>query len=312
MTDKPTVLLIGASGMIGTAIASMLPLHGYLVRAFIREDGAQPNAQKWVSELAPGNLVTGHGLENAVKGVVAVLYFAGTSVPATSGNDPAIEFRDSLPPLSNVLNALVHHNPVARFVFPSTGGAIYGTCESAPRESTPVQPLSAYALGKVLAEQTIRFYNDVFKIRSDILRISNVYGNARPRLVPQGVIDHFLDDAIRGVVSQVWGSLDVQRDYIFVDDIVRAVLALLTEDERPSSIFNVGQSESHSLREVLTIIELITEGRHRYEFTENCYQGVARSSIDCSLLRETVGWAPRVTLEEGIAMTYQRKIAWAR
>lgn len=295
--------------MIGSAIMSILPLHGYKVRVFEREGGASVPLTSSTHEVVRGNILTGEGLDTAVKGTQAVLYFAGTSVPATSGDDPGIEFKASLPPVTNVLNALVRHNPHARFFFPSTGGAIYGSCDSAPRESSPTHPLSAYALGKALAEQTIRFYNDVFNIRSDILRISNVYGNARPRTVPQGVIDHFLDDAVRGVTSQVWGSLEVQRDYIFTDDVAHAVLALLKATRRSSSIYNVGQSESHSLRQVLSLIGQVTEGQHRFELVKDQYQGVARSSIDCSLLRSAVGWQPAVSLEEGIALAWQRKKA---
>ncbi|MFM0692229.1 NAD-dependent epimerase/dehydratase family protein [Paraburkholderia graminis] len=308
MMGNLPVLLFGASGMIGSAIASILPQHGYKVRAFMRE-GSHSILPAHVDEIVHGNLVTGTGLADAVKDVQAVLYFAGTSVPATSEDNPAIEFAASLPPLTNVMNALARVNPHARFVFPSTGGAIYGSCDEAPIESSPTHPLSAYALGKALAEQTIRFYNDVFNIRSDILRVSNAYGNARPRSVPQGVIDHFLDDAIRGVTSQVWGSLEVQRDYIFVDDVAHAVLTLLRADRRPSAVYNVGQSKSHSLRQVLTLIEQVTEGRHCYELVKNHYAGVARSSIDCSLLARTVGWRPRISLEDGIALAWQRKLA---
>jgi Nucleoside-diphosphate-sugar epimerases len=309
MTDHLPVLLIGASGMIGSAITSILPQHGYRVRAFVREESKSVPLARPADEIARGSLATGQGLAEAVKGVQAVLYFAGTSVPATSGDNPAIEFEASLPPLTNILNALVRHNPQARFFFPSTGGAIYGSCDNAPNESSQTHPLSAYALGKALAEKTVQFYNDVFNIRSDILRISNAYGNARQRKVPQGVIDHFLDDAIRGVTSQVWGSLEVQRDYIFVDDVARAVLNLLKASRRPSSIFNVGQSESHSLRQVLSLIDQVTEGRHRYEMVKDQYSGVARSSIDCSLLTRAVGWRPSVSLEEGIALAWQRKNA---
>jgi UDP-glucose 4-epimerase len=71
----------------------------------------------------------------------------------------------------------------------------------------------------------------------------------------------------------------------------------------------VGQSKSHSLRQVLSLIEQVTDGRHRYELVNDQYSGVARSSIDCSLLTRTVGWRPSISLEDGIARTWQRKSA---
>ena len=123
--------------MIGSAIASILPRHGYRVRVFERQGATQVRPANSADEVVRGDLLSGEGLDDAVKGAQAVLYFAGTSVPATSGDDPTIEFKASLPPVTNVLNALVRCNPHARFFFPSTGGAIYGSCDSAPCESSP-------------------------------------------------------------------------------------------------------------------------------------------------------------------------------
>jgi UDP-glucose 4-epimerase len=307
MKNSGPVLIIGATGMIGSAAAAALAERGVNTRVLLRPGSNSCAIPDERHQYVTGDLTTGQGLGVAVAGVRAVLYFASMSVPAVSANDPSIDFAASLPPVVHVLNAMVSHAGDARFLFPSSGGAIYGSCARAACEQTPVRPLSAYALGKAVVEQTLRFYDDVFKLRSDVLRISNVYGSAVPRKTPQGVIDRFLDDAIGDRVSQVWGSVDIERDYVFVDDVVSAVLAVLAKPQKESSVLNVGNSQSHSLERVLEIIARVTNGQHRFEVVPNQYQGVRRSLLDCGLIGQLLGWKPSVTLEEGIARAWARK-----
>ena len=96
-------------------------------------------------------------MREALMDVQAVLYFAATSVPAISKNDPGIDLPASMPPLISLLNAMAAYCPDARLIFPSSGGAIYGSCETAANEETPIRPLSAYALGKAVADRQLRF-----------------------------------------------------------------------------------------------------------------------------------------------------------
>jgi UDP-glucose 4-epimerase len=304
-TEKRPVLLFGAYGLLGAAIRAQLEKENIPVRIFIRADTRHEDTGK--GEYVQGDVTTGNGLAEAVSGVSAVLFFIRSSVPAVSANNPALDFSTTLPPLLNVLNALANHNPRAQFIFPSTGGSIYGDSEKAATEQSPVRPMSAYALGKLIAEETLRFYDRVFCVRSTILRISNVYGGANYRNTPQGVIDCFLDNALRGDVSQIWGTLDVERDYVFVDDVARATAMLAERHDSSTAIYNVGQSKSTSIREVLEIIDRVTDGRHRYEFSAHQYPGIQRSRLDCSLLDHDLAWRPSVSLDEGIEKTWLRK-----
>lgn len=305
-TDSRPVLLIGASGLLGSGILSLLTECEIPTRVLVRQGTPPPPGTR--ADCVVGDLLTGKGLKEAVSDVRTVLYFAGTSVPALSANDPALDLSTSLPPLVSILNVISRHNPAARFVFPSTGGSIYGECHSPANEATPARPMSAYALGKTLAEEIIRFYERVFDVRNDILRISNVYGSSKVRRIPQGVIDRFLDDALCGEESQIWGSLDIRRDYVFVDDISKAVVELVQHPDRPSGLYNIGQSKSNSLTEVLEIIGNVTQGRHRYKFSLRNYEGIQRSELDCSQIERTLSWKPATGLEEGIRLTWERKI----
>jgi UDP-glucose 4-epimerase len=309
---SPLVLIIGATGMSGGAIGRRLVGAGVPVRAFLRPGQNKSGLAFHPQEVAFGDLLQRDELDAAVAGVGVVLYFASTTVPATSQHDPGIEYTLTLPALNNVLMAM-ERNGVGRIVFPSSGGTVYGPRTTPAVETSPLLPQSGYGLGKVMAEQAVQFFERTAGIRHDILRITNVYGSAVERRSPQGVIDVFLDDAIAGRSSVVWGGLANERDYLFVDDLADAVLALLAVQDRPSGIYNLGASQTHSLEEVLAIIGATTAGRHQFTVdAAHAASGVSRSAVTCAHLTQAVGWQAKWSLAEGIAETWRRKQVGAR
>jgi len=307
---KRRALLIGATGLCGGAVGERLVRDGWAVRAFLRPGRSRQDLTFAADEIAFGGLLSQAELEAAMSGVEVVIYFASTSVPATSARDPTIEFEASLITLNNTLLAM-SRTGVRRLLFPSSGGTVYGPVETLVTEDQPLAPTSGYGLGKVLAEETIRFYARTHGLTYTILRLSNVYGSAKRRQSPQGVIDVFLDDALNGRISQIWGSLAIERDYLFVDDMASAVSAVLRQPPETSEIFNVGAGESVALSRVVSVIGQVTTGRHRYELDAGKPQGVRRSAIDSGRIRRATGWAPAHALEDGVAQTWLRKLGQA-
>ncbi len=236
---------------------------------------------------------------------------AATSVPADSPADPAGELAGGLPALNGVLRELAAATGGSgRLIFPSSGGSVYGDLSGPADEATPPAPRSAYALGKVMAEELVRFWSRTSGLGHDILRFSNVYGSGAHRTRPQGVIDVFLDDALADRPSHVWGSLEIERDFLFVDDAADAVLRV-TQAAPSNRCFNVGQGETRSLRELLAIITEVTEGRHRWLQAGDHAPGVRRSAMRADAFSTAYGWAPRWTLEAGVRETWKRKLAMA-
>ena len=189
---------------------------------------------------------------------------------------------------------------------------MYGPVHEIVTEDQPLAPTSGYGLGKVLAEETIKFYARTHGLTHTILRLSNVYGSAKRRQSPQGVIDVFLDDALNGRISQIWGSLAIERDYLFVDDMASAVSAVLRSPAGESEIFNVGAGASVALSEIVSLIDTVTSGRHRFELDATKPFGVLRSAIDNSRLHVATGWRPTHSLAQGIEKTWMRKVALAQ
>ena len=308
---KGRALLIGATGLCGGAVGERLVRDGWSVRALLRPGRSRQDLTFATDQIAFGGLLSQAELEAAMAGVDVVFYFASTSVPATSSRDPTIEFEASLIALNNTLLAMTRTG-VRRLLFPSSGGTVYGPVQAVVSEDQSLAPTSGYGLGKVLAEETIKFYARTHGLNYTILRLTNVYGSAKRRQSPQGVIDVFLDDALHGRISNIWGSLEIERDYLFVDDMASAVSAALLRPTDGCDIFNVGAGESIALSEVVSRIEAVTEGRHRFELDVTKPFGVMRSAIDSSRMRAATGWAPAHTLSEGIQKAWLRKLAEAR
>src|SRR5690606_41731736 len=139
----------------------------------------------------------------------------------------------------NLLDAAETSGSVKKIIFASTGGAIYGDAEQVPTsESYLPQPLSPYGIAKLSSEHYLSFYNHVHGIPFVALRYANVYG---PRQNPHGeagVVAIFAERMLNGRQPTIYGDGEQTRDYVFVEDVVRANLCAL-EYER-SGVFNVG------------------------------------------------------------------------
>lgn len=303
--------MIGAAGLLGGAVGARLVAEGASVRALVRDAGAGERLTFTPTSVVAADLA--EGLPSQVfEGVETVLYLAATSVPADSPNDPAGEFAVSLPALNGVAATLARTAGAnARIVFPSSGGSLYAEQTGAADESAELAPRSAYALGKALAEQTLAFWRRSAGLGFDILRITNAYGSPAPRTRPQGVIDVFLDDALAGRTSYVWGSRDVERDFLFVDDAAAALARVALNPTASNRVYNLGYGETRSLAQILALVEHVTGGRHQWSAQGGHYAGVVRSAVDASAFRRDFGWAPNWSPEAGIGETWRRKLATA-
>jgi UDP-glucose 4-epimerase len=238
------------------------------------------------------------------------LFFPAFSTPSTLPFDVRQELAISATALANLVEAVAAASSRAHIVFPSTGGAIYGNSETPCTEQTPVAPESSYAFGKLISEEILKFYARLGKISFTILRFSNLYGCSGRRVVPQGVIDRFLDDALEEKVSSVWVEPSSTRDYLFVDDAAKAISAILDDPAKGRNVtFNVASGNSTSMREILLMIRRVTDGRHEFKCENLKYGGVRHIAIDTSGFRKAYPeWDVLTPIDEGITITWRRKL----
>ena len=192
---------------------------------------------------------------------------------------------------------------VKRFIFASTGGAIYGEQDYFPaKENHPQKPTSPYGISKLSIEGYLRFYQEQYGIKSIIFRYGNVFG---PRQNPNGeagVVAIFCNRLLKNQVPIINGDGEQTRDYIFIKDVVQAnLLALNTEI---TSTYNVGTSKETSVNEITRILLQIAKSNISVEkIKRNNYEQL-RSCLDYQKIEKSLGWKPMVSIEEGLIETY--------
>ena len=175
----------------------------------------------------------------------AVVHLAAQADVGTSVEQPLLDAEVNVLGTLNVLEAARPHG--AQVVFSSTGGAIYGECERPAREDDARLPLSPYGTAKLAAEEYLATWNRLYGTSHVALRFANVYGPRQLAKLEGGVVAIFMDRLRGGEGVTIFGDGGQTRDFVYVGDIVEAVLAALG---RNGGTFNVGTGEETSVNEL--------------------------------------------------------------
>lgn len=204
-----------------------------------------------------------------------------------------------------LLEACRRHG-VEQVVYASSA-AVYGEPERLPLdEGARCRPLSPYGASKLAAEGYFWVYAQSLGLKATMLRFANVYGPGQEARAEGGVVASFAARVAKGEPPRIFGSGEQTRDFVYVTDVARAVLAAL---EGPGGLFNVGTGREASVLELARLF-LEAAGLPGLEpvFEEARPGEIERSALDPSQAQAVLGWRPQVDLPEGVART----LAWAR
>jgi UDP-glucose 4-epimerase len=204
----------------------------------------------------------------------------------------------------NVLEAARIHG-VARVVNTSTGGAIYGDAQTIPSdEQTPPLPEAAYGQSKLAAEGYLGLYERLYGLSSVTLRYGNVYGPRQDPLGEAGVIAIFCGKLDTGETPTIYGDGLQTRDFGYVGDVVAANLAAV--DAPVTGPVNIGTGVETTVLELVKILRELGGVEHfEPQFAPARLGELARSCLDIRRARETLGWAPTVSIREGLRLTLE-------
>jgi UDP-glucose 4-epimerase len=226
-----------------------------------------------------------------------LLHLAWSTLPATAEQQPDAASRHDLPLLEQLLAACAARR--THFVFFSSGGAVYGNAPDRPsREDDPCRPLGAYGRAKVAAEEMIAQTAARHGLPRTILRIANPYGYPVPTGRAQGIIPHAIRCAVEGRPLTLWGDGHACKDFIYHADFLSALGEIV--NRRLTGVFNLCSGESHSVREIITLVERHTGKKMLTNQTAAPAWDVQDSRLDRGRLSRATGWSPQVSLEEGI------------
>jgi len=230
-----------------------------------------------------------------------VMHLAAQMDVRKSVEDPIFDAQVNVLGMLNVLQHAVKHG-VRKVIFSSSGGAIYDEQEVFPAPETHItQPLSPYGLSKLCGEQYLSYYQRVGGIQMVNLRYANVYGPRQDPYGEAGVVAIFIQKMLNNEQAIINGNGRQTRDFVFVDDVVEANLAVMGQDTQGT--YNVGTGIETSVNDLFRILVEQTGSKCK-ELHGPAKKGEqARSVIDPTKLRQELSWEPRVELSEGLKRT---------
>jgi len=309
-------LVTGGAGFIGSHLVDALVARGDAVTAV--DDLSRGREQNLAGALESGATIVRADVRDAAAvgdavGAArpeAIFHLAAQVDVRLSLSDPAFDARTNVEGTINVLEA-ARAAGGARVVLASTGGAIYGDTDVLPTpETVEPLPMAAYGQSKFCAERYLGLYDRLYGLSTLALRFGNVYGPRQDPHGEAGVVAIFCGRLIAGQPPLIFGDGAQTRDYIYVADLVEALLA--AGDATIGGVVNVGTETETSVLDVLEILrDLHGPGAPEPEFAPPRTGEIDRSSLDAARARELLGWRASTPIAEGLRLTYESVAAVA-
>jgi len=234
-----------------------------------------------------------------------VFHLAAQADVQRSIKEPSYDAAVNLLGTANVLEA-ARDAGAGKIVFASTSG-VYGNLERERlSEDDPVAPISFYALSKAAAEAHIRLFHELYGLSYTILRYANVYG---PRQTPKGeggVVALFMDRIRSGRPLRVFGDGEQTRDFIYVQDVVKANLAAI--DSGDQALLHVSTSASTSVNALTAALGAIHGAPLAVEHLPARAGDIRHSCLDNARARLQLIWQPATPIDEGLRQTYAQEV----
>lgn len=291
-----TVLVTGGAGFIGSHIADALVDENDVRILDNLSNGARSNVPDDAT-LIEGDIRDPVAIRKAMQDVDVVFHEAALISVPESVDRPQTSQQTNAVATLELLEAARRED--ARFVLASSV-AIYGTPEHMPvAETAPKEPESPYGVDKLTADHYARVYHELYDVETVALRYFNVYGPRQSGGAYSGVIDTFLEQAITGQPITVHGDGSQTRDFVHVDDVVRANIAAATTDA-VGKAYNVGTGESVTIRELADLVRALTDSSSDIVHTDGRNGDVEQSRAALSRARSVLGYEPTISLEAGL------------
>ncbi|HYB90741.1 MAG TPA: NAD-dependent epimerase/dehydratase family protein [Candidatus Binataceae bacterium] len=232
-----------------------------------------------------------------------IYHFAAQMDVRRSVSDPALDAQINLVGFLHLIEA-ARRNGLRRVIFSSTGGAIYGEQEAFPcDEDHPRRPVSPYGVAKLATESYLFFYHVQYGIDYLALRYANVYGPRQDPHGEAGVVAIFSARILEGRPVTIFGDGKQTRDYVYVDDVVRANVAALTSNASGMAL-NIGTGVETDVNTLHAQLAAIAGEARPAEYAPARPGEQRRSVISPARAEKVLGWRPRVPMREGLAETF--------
>jgi len=294
------ILITGGAGFLGSALANALAVDGHEVLALDDLSAGDPTRLDSRVLLHRGSITDRPKLWTLLQGIDCVYHLAARVLVAESTLYPK-DYNDINVGGTVTLLEALRDVEVPRLVLTSSG-AIYGDQAEQPvTEATPPNPQSPYAVSKLAAEHYVHTIGRLTGIETVALRIFNAYGPTQPLLPAHSpVVPRFMHQALGGGSLVIFGDGSQTRDFIYVEDAVRAMTAALTAGGIGGRTINVGSGVETSMNDLAQHILALTGSSSNILYSQKLGGGVSRLQADITLARQLLGYQPQVSLQEGL------------
>ena len=296
-------LVLGGDGFQGRCLCRRLLAAGSAVRVFDRNSFNR----SWLAgaggrlEWIEGDFSDYPLLEKALSGIDVIFHLVSTTLPKSSNDDPVYDIVSNVVPFLTLMEKM-RATEIKRIIFFSSGGTVYGAPRMIPTpEDHPSDPICAYGVHKLAIEKYLHMYNALYGLDYAVMRIANPYGVNQQLNRGQGVIPVFLDKILRGEPLEVWGDGSVVRDYIYVEDIIDAAVALVAY-QGSQRVFNVGSGQGTTLVDLISVMGKLLNRSPEVLFKPARPLDVPINVLDIQRAKKELGWQPRTSLTEGIGL----------
>ncbi|MBN1150500.1 GDP-mannose 4,6-dehydratase [candidate division WOR-3 bacterium] len=231
-----------------------------------------------------------------------VIHFAAQIDVRKSVADPAFDMKVNIQGLLNLLDSAVK-SEVKKIIFVSSAGVMYGDTESPADENNPPVPVSPYGVSKLAGEHYLRSYSHNFGIDFTVLRFTNVYGPRQDPHGEAGVVAIFANQMISKKQSILYGHGKLQRDYVFVGDVVKAVSKALIAGSHET--YNISTGVATSVSELFGEMRKFFKEIPEPVLMDTRPGELKKSVASFAKAKKDLGWEPTTSLEEGLKKTVE-------
>lgn len=301
------ILITGGAGFIGSHIVDKLVERGDEVIVVDNLSTGKKINLDDRAKLYEMDLISPE-LEKVFKDedIDAVCHLAASTDVRKSIKDPLNDIENNVSSLVNLLQLCSKYD-VKRFVFSSTGGALYGNTNILPTpEGHPTNPISPYGVDKLTGEHYLYYYNKVHGLPVTILRYSNIYGPRQDRKGEGGVVMVFIKSLIEDVQVNINGDGNQTRDFIYVEDIANINISAI--DQMPHSgfhVYNISSGVETSINQLYDMISKKLRINIKPIFLPATMGEISRSCLDNSLAKKELNIMPLFGLSDGINKTIE-------
>ena len=237
-----------------------------------------------------------------IKGQDVVYHLFSTIIPTNSNLHIPYEFESNIVPTLHMLDSCAE-NFVKKIVFISSGGTVYGKESNCPlSEEMALKPITSYGIQKATIERLLYLYKYMYGLDYRIIRLSNPYGPYQRPNGQLGAVTTFIYKALKNEDIIVYGDGSVKRDFIYIDDVVKAIMNIVNGNSKHRT-FNLGCGYGTSIKQLIQIIEFALNVKVNVKYTKPRKVDVPINFLDISRYENEYGKLKPLKLDMGIRKT---------